>query len=151
MASQDSAPSVSIVGPTPLPCIALTMTRRIAPTTGFAVLLAAVASFAPALSEIALAQPAGANPYYHRPVRQAPHRSVHHHHRTVVVAPVRAVPAVRPWYWGRVVAGVTIGTIITVAAINSLPKAPSPELCWFWSDASKTRGYWNYCVAPKQP
>ncbi|MGN6097684.1 MAG: hypothetical protein ACTHP8_15785 [Bosea sp. (in: a-proteobacteria)] len=61
------------------------------------------------------------------------------------------MPAVRPWYWGRVVAGVTIGTIITVAAVNSVPKAPSPELCWFWSDASKTRGYWNYCVAPKQP
>lgn len=86
----------------------------------------------------------------HRAVRHAPHRSVHHH-RTVVVAPVRPVPAVRPWYWGRVVAGVTIGTVIAVAAVNSVPKAPSPELCWFWSDSSKTRGYWNYCVAPKQP
>ncbi len=87
-----------------------------------------------------------------RVVRPAPHRTVHHHHhRTVVVAPVRPVPAVRPWYWGRVVAGVTIGTVITVAAVNSVPKAPSPELCWFWSDSSKTRGYWNYCVAPKQP
>lgn len=68
-----------------------------------------------------------------------------------MVAPVRPVPAVRPWYWGRVVAGVTIGTVITVAAVNSVPKAPSPELCWFCSDASRTRGYWTYCVAPKQP
>lgn len=86
-----------------------------------------------------------------RAVRPAPRRPVHHHHRTVVVAPVRPVPAVRPWYWGRVVAGVTIGTVIAVAAVNSVPKAPSPELCWFWTDSSKTRGYWNYCVAPKQP
>lgn len=71
--------------------------------------------------------------------------------RTVVMAPVRPVPAVRPWYWGSVVAGVTIGAIVTVAAVNAVPKAPSPELCWFWSDSSKTRGYWNYCVAPRQP
>lgn len=127
------------------------MIRRISPATGLKVLLVAVASLAAATSEVALAQPARAQRHYHRPARPVPPPSVHHHHRTVVVAPVRAVPAVRPWYWGRVVAGVTIGTIITVAAVNSVPKAPSPELCWFWSDASKTRGYWNYCVAPKQP
>lgn len=81
-------------------------------------------------------------------VRRPPARTVR---RTVVVAPVRPVPAVRPWYWGRVVAGVTIGAIVTVAAVNAVPKAPSPELCWFWSDSSKTRGYWSYCVAPSQP
>lgn len=131
--------------------MASTMTRRMSPATPLTVLLVAVTSLAPVLSEVARAQPAGTPRHYHRPVRQVSPRSVHRHHRTVVVAPVRAVPAVRPWYWGRVVAGVTIGTIITVAAVNSVPKAPSPELCWFWSDASKTRGYWNYCVAPKQP
>jgi hypothetical protein len=81
-------------------------------------------------------------------VRRPPTRTVR---RTVVVAPVRPVPAVRPSYWGSVVAGVTIGAIVTVAAVNAVPKAPSPELCWFWSDSSKTRGYWNYCVAPRQP
>ena len=109
-----------------------------------------MACLSPAATEIAFAQSAVAHRPQHRAVRHAPHRSVHHH-RTVVVAPVRPVPAVRPWYWGRVVAGVTIGTVIAVAAVNSVPKAPSPELCWFWSDATKTRGYWNYCVAPKQP
>lgn len=118
--------------------------------TGCAVLLAALTMLFPALSEIAVAQPAIAPRPNQRAVRHVPHRTVHHH-RTVVVAPVRPVPATRPWYWGRVVAGVTIGTIVTVAAVDSVPKAPSPELCWFWSDASKTRGYWNYCVAPKQP
>lgn len=81
-------------------------------------------------------------------VRRAPARTVR---RTVVVAPVRPAPAVRPWYWGSVVAGVTIGAIVTVAAVNAVPKAPSPDLCWFWSDSTKTRGYWTYCVAPRQP
>jgi hypothetical protein len=70
--------------------------------------------------------------------------------RAVVVAPVRPIPAVRPWYWGRVVAGVTIGTIIVASAVAVAPKPPSPELCWYWSDNTKTRGYWNYCVAPTQ-
>ena len=70
--------------------------------------------------------------------------------RTVVVAPVRPVPAARPWYWGRVVAGVTIGTIIVASAVAVAPKPPSPELCWFWSDSTKTKGYWNYCVPPTQ-
>jgi hypothetical protein len=131
------------------------MTCRNPLGSGFAVLLAAIALLSPAATEVALAQPATVYRPQTRAVRHAPHRSVHHrsvhhHHRTVVVAPVRPVPAVRPWYWGSVVAGVTIGTVITVAAVNSVPKAPSPELCWFWSDASKTRGYWSYCVAPKQ-
>ncbi|QGM45751.1 hypothetical protein [Methylocystis heyeri] len=76
-----------------------------------------------------------------RPVVAAPRRAV-------VVAPVRPIPAVRPWYWGNVVAGVTIGAIIAVAVVGSAPKAPSPELCWYWTSASKTRGYWSYCSAP---
>jgi hypothetical protein len=70
--------------------------------------------------------------------------------RPVVVAPVRPVPVVRPSYWGRVVAGVTIGTIIAATAVAMAPTPPSPELCWFWSDTSKTKGYWNYCVPPAQ-
>lgn len=126
------------------------MIYRLSPKRLGLLLLAAITFSDPAFADLAAAQA----PYPRAPqraVRHAPHRSVHHHHRTVVVAPVRPVPAVRPWYWGSVVAGVTIGTIITVAAVNSVPKAPSPELCWYWSDSSKTRGYWNYCVAPKQP
>lgn len=67
----------------------------------------------------------------------------------MVVAPVRPIPAVRPWYWGRVVAGVTIGTVIVASAVAVAPKPPSPELCWFWTDHKMTSGYWSYCVAPK--
>ena len=57
-----------------------------------------------------------------------------------------AVGAVRPWvrrpYFGTVVAGVTLGTII---AASTIPPAPSSGLCWYWSNSSRTRGYWDYC------
>jgi hypothetical protein len=57
-----------------------------------------------------------------------------------------AVGAVRPWvrrpYFGTVVAGVTLGTII---AASTIPPVPSSGLCWFWSNSSRTRGYWDYC------
>lgn len=56
------------------------------------------------------------------------------------------VAAVRPWvrrpYYGTVVAGVALGTII---AVSSIPPAPSSDLCWYWSNSSQTQGYWDYC------
>jgi hypothetical protein len=57
-----------------------------------------------------------------------------------------AIGVVRPWvrrpYFGAVVAGVTLGTVIAATAI---PPAPSSDLCWYWSNSSRTRGYWDYC------
>jgi hypothetical protein len=58
---------------------------------------------------------------------------------------VRPIPAYRPYYWGRIVAGVTLGTVIVV---NTVPPAPAPDLCWYWTSPSQTQGYWDYCVAP---
>jgi len=56
------------------------------------------------------------------------------------------VYAVRPWvaapYYGSVVAGVALGTII---AASTPPPPPSPALCWFWSSPAHTQGYWDYC------
>jgi hypothetical protein len=53
---------------------------------------------------------------------------------------------VRGWtrrpYFGTVVAGVTLGTIIAASAV---PIAPASNLCWYWTDPSFTRGYWDYC------
>jgi hypothetical protein len=53
---------------------------------------------------------------------------------------------VRPWvrrpYYGTVIAGVALGTII---AASTIPPAPSSGLCWYWSNSSHTRGYWDYC------
>ena len=47
-------------------------------------------------------------------------------------------------YWGRVAFGVTLGTAIIVAA-NTPPYPPNPSLCWTWSNAALTSGYWYYC------
>jgi hypothetical protein len=56
------------------------------------------------------------------------------------------VRPVRGWgwrpYYGTVVGGIALGTIIAASAV---PVAPAPGLCWFWTDASQTRGYWDYC------
>jgi len=56
------------------------------------------------------------------------------------------VRPVRPWvrrpYYGTVIAGVTLGTVI---AATTIPAAPSSEVCWYWSNSSHSRGYWDYC------
>jgi hypothetical protein len=73
-------------------------------------------------------------------------RNVNVNRAVVGVGGVGVVRPVRPWvrlpYYGTVVAGVTLGTII---AASTIPPAPSSELCWYWSNSSKTRGYWDYC------
>jgi hypothetical protein len=50
----------------------------------------------------------------------------------------------RKKYFGRIIAGVAIGTIIVTAA-NATPRRPSNDLCWYWTNSSRTRGYWDYC------
>jgi hypothetical protein len=60
--------------------------------------------------------------------------------RVAVVRPIR--PWVRRPYYGTVVAGVALGTIIVASTI---PPAPSSDVCWYWSNSSRTRGYWDYC------
>jgi hypothetical protein len=64
----------------------------------------------------------------------------------VVARPVK-VWAPRPYY-GRVVGGVALGTIVAATVIGSAPVAPAPNMCWYWADPSQSRGYWDYCVAP---
>ena len=58
---------------------------------------------------------------------------------------VYARPWVRRPYYGRFVAGVALGTIITVAAVGLIPPRPGPDLCWYWADPYRYRGYWDYC------
>src|SRR4051812_37852065 len=54
----------------------------------------------------------------------------------------------RPWF-GTVVGGIALGTILTAAAVGAAPAyAPAPGLCWYWADPSLTTGYWDYCTAP---
>jgi hypothetical protein len=55
----------------------------------------------------------------------------------------------RPWYrrpyFGTIIGGIALGTILTAAAVGVPPAAPSPDLCWYWADPSETTGYWDYC------
>jgi len=58
---------------------------------------------------------------------------------------------VRGWvarpYYGTIIGGVALGTMIAVTA-GAVPVAPAPNLCWFWADSAQVNGYWDYCVAP---
>jgi len=53
---------------------------------------------------------------------------------------------VRRWnrrpYYGTVIAGVALGTIIAAAAA---PRPPANNLCWYWTNPARTHGYWDYC------
>jgi len=51
-------------------------------------------------------------------------------------------PYVRAPYYGAIVAGVAIGTVI---AASVPPPVPAPGLCWYWSSGAYTQGYWDYC------
>ncbi|MGE3709652.1 MAG: hypothetical protein AB7G35_08270 [Hyphomicrobiaceae bacterium] len=63
-----------------------------------------------------------------------------------VVRPIRAW-APRP-YFGTVVGGVALGTVIAVSVAGAAPAAPAANMCWFWTDSSQMSGYWDYCRAP---
>jgi hypothetical protein len=56
----------------------------------------------------------------------------------------------RPWgarpYYGTIIAGVALGTLVTVAAIGYAPRRPASNLCWYWADPEGSRGYWDYCA-----
>jgi hypothetical protein len=53
----------------------------------------------------------------------------------------------RPWY-GTWIAGVALGAVVVGTAASVVPAAPAPGLCWYWTDSSETRGYWDYCAQP---
>ena len=63
------------------------------------------------------------------------------HKNVVVVRPYRHWNH-RPYY-GQVIGGIALGTILGAAAYSAAP--PAPGLCWYWADPSMTRGYWDYC------
>jgi len=57
---------------------------------------------------------------------------------------------VRAWgarpYYGTIVGGVALGSLI---AVTAAPVAPAPNLCWIWSTPAHTQGYWDYCTPPQ--
>ena len=75
--------------------------------------------------------------------------------RTHVATPKRTAVAtnslevarpVRPWvqqpYYGSRFDGVVLGSVV---AANTVPMSPSVDLCWYWSNSARTRGYWDFC------
>ena len=57
---------------------------------------------------------------------------------------------VRPWvgrpYFGTVIGGVALGTVIAATAV---PVPPADNLCWIWTTSARTQGYWDYCTPPQ--
>lgn len=64
----------------------------------------------------------------------------------VAVNSTEVVRPVRPWvqqpYYGSRFDGVVLGTVV---AANTVPTSPSVDLCWYWSNSARTRGYWDFC------
>jgi hypothetical protein len=56
---------------------------------------------------------------------------------------------VKPWYrkpyYGTIVAGVALGSVVAATAYGLSPTSPSSNLCWNWADNSMAQGYWDYC------
>jgi hypothetical protein len=65
----------------------------------------------------------------------------HYNKKVVVVRPYRKWYK-RPYY-GTVIGGIALGTILGAAAYSAGP--PAPNLCWYWADPMRTQGYWDYC------
>jgi hypothetical protein len=64
----------------------------------------------------------------------------------VAVKSTAVARPVRPWvpqsYYGAVFDGVTLGAVMAATAV---PTSRSIDVCWYWSNSSQTRGYWDFC------
>lgn len=82
--------------------------------------------------------------------------------RTAVVGPrgnvaVRSTTVVggrggwaRPgrYYWprgGAIAAGAALGVVTAATAAAWAGAAPAPGMCWYYTDPSRTQGFWDYC------
>jgi hypothetical protein len=77
--------------------------------------------------------------------------------RTAVVGPRGNVAVVRRggwarpgWYrWpvgGAIAAGAALGFVAAAAATAyAVAPAPAPGMCWYYTDMSRTQGFWDYC------
>jgi hypothetical protein len=82
--------------------------------------------------------------------------------RTAVVGPrgnvaVRGTTVVRGhggwarpgrYYWprgGAIAAGAAIGFVTAATAAAWAGAAPAPGMCWYYTDPSRTQGFWDYC------
>ena len=84
-----------------------------------------------------------------------------YHGRTAVRGPrgnvaVRSTTAVRGGGWARpghyrwprggaIAAGAAIGFVSAATAAAWAGAAPAPGMCWYYTDPSRTQGFWDYC------
>ena len=73
--------------------------------------------------------------------------------RTVVRGPAVVRPGVRwarpgSYRWpvgGAIAAGAAIGFVAAASATAYAGAAPAPGMCWYYTDPSRTQGFWDYC------
>jgi len=46
---------------------------------------------------------------------------------------------------GAIAAGAAIGFVTAATAVAWAGAAPAPGLCWYYTDPSRTQGFWDYC------
>lgn len=80
-----------------------------------------------------------------------------YHSRTVVRGPVArpgyrggGVRWARPAHYGwprggAIAAGAAIGMVTAATAAAWAGAAPAPGMCWYYTDPSRTQGFWDYC------
>lgn len=52
------------------------------------------------------------------------------------------------YYWprgGAIAAGAAIGFATAATAAAWAGAAPAPGMCWYYTDPSRTQGFWDYC------
>jgi hypothetical protein len=68
------------------------------------------------------------------------------HSRTVVRGGGWARPG--NYYWrpgGAIAAGAAIGFVAAATAAAWAGAAPAPNMCWYYTDPSRTTGFWDVC------
>jgi hypothetical protein len=78
--------------------------------------------------------------------------------RTTVVRPPGVRPGVRPGYrpgyvrpayrWGpggAIAAGAALGFVAAATAAAWAGAPPAPGYCWYYTDPSRTQGFWDVC------
>jgi hypothetical protein len=59
-----------------------------------------------------------------------------------------AVGWARPYRWprgGAIAAGAAIGFVTAATAAAWAGAPPAPGMCWYYTDPSRTQGFWDYC------
>ena len=55
-------------------------------------------------------------------------------------------PATYGWpRGGAIAAGAAIGMVTAATAAAWAGAAPAPGMCWYYTDPSRTQGFWDYC------